>query len=74
MRQGEVIYESPSVQEMRQYAIQNLSLLWEEYKRSLNPQEYPVDLSQACWDNKMQHIEEVRELVEQFIEEQENNK
>ena len=74
VRQGEVIYESPSVQEMRQYAIQNLSLLWEEYKRSLNPQEYPVDLSQACWDNKMQHIEEVRELVEQFIEEQENNK
>lgn len=72
IRQGEVIYESPSVQEMRQYAIQNLSLLWEEYKRSLNPQEYPVDLSQACWDNKMQHIEEVRELVEQFIKEQES--
>ena len=72
IRQGKVIYESPSVQEMRQYAIQNLSLLWEEYKRSLNPQEYPVDLSQACWDNKMQHIEEVRELVEQFIKEQES--
>lgn len=72
VEKGKVIYESPPVKEMREYAIQNLSLLWEEYKRSLNPQEYPVDLSQACWDNKMQHIEEVRELVEQFIEEHEN--
>ena len=35
-------------------------LLWEEYKRSMNPEEYPVDLSQKCWDNKMRNIEGVR--------------
>ena len=40
----------------------NLDLLWDEYKRSLNPEEYPVDLSQKCWDNKMRNIQEVKEM------------
>ena len=44
------------------------SLLWDEYKRSLNPEEYPVDLSQKCWDNKMRNIQEVQEMVEDFID------
>ena len=61
--QGEVVYESPTVQECRQYAHDNLNLLWDEYKRSLNPEEYPVDLSQKCWDNKMRNIQEVRDKV-----------
>jgi nicotinate phosphoribosyltransferase len=60
---GEVIYENPSLVEMRQYAFENLELLWDEYKRSLNPEEYPVDLSQKCWDNKMRNIQEVRDMV-----------
>jgi nicotinate phosphoribosyltransferase len=60
---GEVIYESPSLMNIRQYAIENLALLWDEYKRSLNPEEYPVDLSQKCWDNKMRNIQEVRNMV-----------
>lgn len=61
--QGEVVYGNPSVQEIRQYATENLGLLWDEYKRSLNPEEYPVDLSQKCWDNKMRNIKEVRDMV-----------
>ena len=61
--QGEVVYESPTVQEIRQYAHDNLELLWDEYKRSLNPEEYPVDLSQKCWDNKMRNIQEARDMV-----------
>ncbi|RHW32422.1 nicotinate phosphoribosyltransferase [Lysinibacillus yapensis] len=60
---GQLVYESPSVQEMKQYAFSNLELLWDEYKRSLNPEEYPVDLSQKCWDNKMKNIQEVRNMV-----------
>lgn len=60
---GEIIYESPSVKDMQQYAFENLELLWDEYKRSLNPEEYPVDLSQKCWDNKMKNIQEVRNMV-----------
>ena len=52
------------LKDMRDYAKENLDLLWDEYKRSLNPEEYPVDLSQKCWDNKMRNIEEVQEMVE----------
>lgn len=63
---GEVTYESPSVMNIQQFANENLDLLWDEYKRSLNPEEYPVDLSQKCWDNKMRKIQEVREMVENF--------
>lgn len=66
--QGEIVYENPSLQEMRDYAKGNLVLLWDEYKRSLNPEEYPVDLSQKCWDNKMRNIQEVQEMVENYIE------
>ena len=54
-------------EQMRDYAKDNLDLLWDEYKRSLNPEEYPVDLSQKCWDNKMRNIQEVQEMVEDFI-------
>ncbi|MEK9199771.1 nicotinate phosphoribosyltransferase [Ureibacillus sp. 179-F W5.1 NHS] len=61
--EGEFVYESPSVKEMQQYAFENLELIWDEYKRSLNPEEYPVDLSQKCWDNKMRNIQEVRNMI-----------
>jgi len=60
---GELVYELPSIAEIRRYVKENLELLWDEYKRALNPAEYPVDLSQACWDNKMRIIREVREKI-----------
>ncbi len=53
---------------MKQFAFRNLDQLWDEYKRSLNPEEYPVDLSQKCWDNKMKNIEEVKEMVQRTVE------
>ncbi|MGK9185664.1 nicotinate phosphoribosyltransferase [Priestia filamentosa] len=57
---GALVYECPRVQEIQSYAQQQLDLLWGEYKRSLNPAEYPVNLSRACWDNKMQQVEKVK--------------
>lgn len=62
---GKLVYESPSLQEMQNYAKENLELLWEEYKRSLNPAEYPVDLSQKCWDNRMRKIEEIKKKIKE---------
>ncbi|WP_342526270.1 nicotinate phosphoribosyltransferase [Chryseomicrobium sp. FSL W7-1435] len=64
VKDGETIYENPALSDMQAYAKQNLNLLWDEYKRSLNPEEYPVDLSQECWDNKMRNIQEVKEMVD----------
>lgn len=60
---GEFVYELPTLQAIQSYAKESLTYLWEEYKRSLNPEEYPVDLSQKCWDNKMRNIENVKEKV-----------
>ena len=60
---GKVGYQNPTLEEMRTYAMNNLDLLWDEYKRAMNPEEYPVDLSQKCWDNKMRNIEEVTDMV-----------
>ena len=60
---GKVSYQNPTLEEMRTYAMNNLDLLWDEYKRAMNPEEYPVDLSQKCWNNKMSNIEEVTEMV-----------
>lgn len=64
---GTVTYQNPTLEEMRAYATNNLELLWDEYKRSLNPEEYPVDLSQKCWDNKMRNIQEVTEMVNKNV-------
>ena len=62
---GKLVYEKPDLKEIQNYAKENLKLLWEEYKRSLNPAEYPVDLSQKCWDNRMKNIEAVKKKIEE---------
>ncbi|MDN7242605.1 nicotinate phosphoribosyltransferase [Planococcus sp. N028] len=69
VKDGEIVYENPPLQKMQEYAKNSLSLLWDEYKRSLNPEEYPVDLSQKCWDNKMRNIQEVRDAIHQYSRE-----
>ncbi|ANU18784.1 nicotinate phosphoribosyltransferase [Planococcus plakortidis] len=66
IKAGDVIYESPPLAEIQKYATGTLDLLWDEYKRSLNPEEYPVDLSEKCWNNKMRNIQEVRESIKDF--------
>lgn len=60
---GELVYDSPNIWDMRNYCSENLKLLWEEYTRSLNPEEYPVDLSEKCWENKIKNIQEVQEKL-----------
>ncbi|WP_102346365.1 nicotinate phosphoribosyltransferase [Bacillus sp. Marseille-P3661] len=65
---GNLVYELPDIREIQQYAKANLNVLWDEYKRPANPEEYPVDLSPKCWNNKMANIEEARQKVEQILE------
>lgn len=57
---GELVYDLPSLPEIQAYAKQEKAALWDEYKRILNPQLYPVDLAQDVWQNKMDLIERVR--------------
>ena len=60
---GEQVYDLPSLNEIKQYAHERLDSLWEEYRRELNPQEYPVDLSKDCYDNKMKIIHYIHEKI-----------
>lgn len=65
---GVCVYEKPSLKEIKDYAKNNLDSLWEEYKRDLNPQKYPVDLSTECWNHKMRLLEKVRVDVKALSE------
>ena len=58
---GKLVYKQPSLDEIKKYSHDNLESLWGEYKRLLNPQDYPVDLSKECYDNKMNIIQKIRE-------------
>jgi nicotinate phosphoribosyltransferase len=51
-KNGECVYESPSVNQIRDYCKDQMSTLWEEVLRFENPHRYYVDLSQALWDEK----------------------
>ena len=62
-RDGQLVYELPSLEAIKQYTKENLDSLWEEYKRDLNPQKYPVDLSTDLWNHKMKLMETVRKQV-----------
>ncbi|MGG3449401.1 nicotinate phosphoribosyltransferase [Domibacillus aminovorans] len=56
---GKRVYELPSLEDIRQHVKKGLDVFWDEYKRPVNPEQYPVDLSPACWDHKMRKIEEM---------------
>ena len=52
VKNGEVIYETPPMQEIQNYCKSQVKKLWDEVKRFENPHEYYVDLSQKLWDIK----------------------
>ncbi|GAA0289968.1 nicotinate phosphoribosyltransferase [Gracilibacillus halotolerans] len=64
---GEITYQSPSLSAIQNYAKENLNLLWDEYKRTMKPEEYPVDLSEECWENKMNLIRDIKESVKKSV-------
>ena len=51
-QQGKLVYDLPSLDEIRAHHQSQISLFWEEYLRLLNPEEYPVDLSLELWNKK----------------------
>lgn len=51
-RNGELVYELPTLQEIRANCKASLESMWEEVKRFDNPHNYYVDLSQKLWDIK----------------------
>ena len=69
---GQLVYELPPVQTIKAYSAQSLGMLWDEYKRILNPEPYPVDLSQKTYDQKMASIKRIRKNVQKQVSEMED--
>lgn len=51
-KNGECVYDSPSLHEIRDYCKAQIMTLWDEVKRFENPHKYYVDLSRKLWDIK----------------------
>ncbi|CAG7624320.1 nicotinate phosphoribosyltransferase [Paenibacillus allorhizosphaerae] len=58
---GKLVYNLPALSEIRDHHKQQLTLYWPEHLRKLNPEIYPVVLSPAAWQLKMDLIEKYRE-------------
>ncbi len=52
-KDGKCVYESPSIDQIKEYCKQQLDAMWDEMKRFENPQNYYVDLSYDLW--KLKH-------------------
>lgn len=57
-RNGECVYQSPSIGEIRAYCKNEVDHLWEEVKRFENPHKFYVDLSQKLYDEKIRLLRE----------------
>ena len=51
---GKLVYDRPSIEEIRAYCLKQVDSLWEEICRFENPQTYYVDLSEKLWDMKQE--------------------
>ena len=51
-KNGELVYQMPTLKEIREYCRVQVDTLWDEVKRFDNPHTYYVDLSQKLWDIK----------------------
>ena len=56
-KNGKLVYNKPSLEEIKKYCAEQIDTLWDEVKRFDNPHNYYVDLSQKLWDIKYQLLE-----------------
>jgi len=60
---GQQIYESPSVMEIKAFSAQEVSKLWSEVLRFDNPHVYSVDLSSDLWNLKQGLLNHYSEIL-----------
>ena len=61
-KNGQCVYESPSVMDIQAYCTQEKATLWDESKRLINPQEVYVDLSRKLYDLKNQLLDDAHTI------------
>ena len=60
---GELVYECPSVAEIRDYCKREIDTLWDEVKRFENPHHYYVDYSSSLWSMRERMLMERRHVI-----------
>lgn len=60
IKNGELVYDFPSIDEARDYCKSEIETMWDEVLRFENPHDYYVDLSDELWELKNRMIEERR--------------
>ena len=61
-KDGKCIYTSPKVMDIRAYAQQELSTLWDETRRLVNPHQVYVDLSAKLYDIKIELLDRMGQI------------
>ena len=56
-KDGECVYMTPGISEIREYCLGEVDTLWDEVKRFENPHTYYVDLSEKLWNIKQRLLE-----------------
>ncbi len=56
-KNGELVYNLPSLEEIRDHCAREVNTMWESVTRFENPHAYYVDLSQKLWDIKHQLLD-----------------
>lgn len=56
-KNGQCVYTSPTVMEIRSYCQNELNTLWDETRRLVNPHDVYVDLSNELWHTKNQLLD-----------------
>lgn len=59
-RNGEALYRSPTIHEVRNHTIGGLEKFHVGVKRFFNPHQYPVGMEKSLYDMKLQLIESIR--------------
>jgi nicotinate phosphoribosyltransferase len=55
---GQLVYDLPSLEEIRAYHREQLDLFWPEYLRMLNPEHYRLYMSDEVWETKNRLMKE----------------
>ena len=58
---GQVVYDTPKIEDIKNYCMEQVDLLWDETKRFENPQVHMVDLSHNLWEMKQEILEKYSE-------------
>lgn len=60
---GELVYNLPKIEEVKNYCREEVNSLWDELKRFEYPHKYYVDLSEELWNIKNSLIEEYKDRI-----------